>query len=158
MAGTREYQLAKVSYLLHLGHPIPAHFRVDAAFHLILGELKSQLADLNAHPTQTLDRILLANTMILPLLYRCECLPLTGGQFRELSLPIERFVLGVPGLPSLIAHKTLHMHLTKGLGLLYLSILQPARVHDSLHSNAQWWNMQTTTCLHVSIFACLPML
>ena len=63
-----QHLLTKVSYLLHLGHPIPAHFHVQAAFRLIENELLSQLADLNAHPSQTLDRVLLVNTVVLYLL------------------------------------------------------------------------------------------
>ena len=143
--------LTKVSYLLHLGHPIPAHFNVQAAFRLIVSELQGQLANLNAHPPQTMDRVLLVNTVVLPrLLYRCECLPLTEQHLLSLTRPLERYVLGVAGQPSLIAHKTLYTHHTHGDGLRCLRILQPTRVLDSLHSNVTLHQLRTTTTFHLS--------
>ena len=146
-----QHRLTKVSYLLHLGHPIPAHFNVQAAFRLIESELQSQLANLNAHPSQTLDRVLLVNTAVLPrLLYRCECLPLTEQHLLSLTRPLEQYVLGVASLPSLIAHKRLYTHHTHGLGLRSLRILQPTRVLDSLHSNVTLHQLRTTTTFHLS--------
>ena len=146
-----QHLLTKVSYLLHLGHPIRAHFNVQATFRLI--ELLSQLADLNAHPSQTLDRVLLVNTVVLPrLLYRCECFPLTEQHLLSLARPLERYVLGVAGLPSLIAHKTLYTHHTHGLRLRCLRVLQPTRVLDSLHINATLRQLRTTTTFHLCPF------
>ena len=145
-----QHLLTKVSYLLYLGHPVPAHFNVQAAFRLIEGELLSQLADLNAHPSQTLDRVLLVNKVLLPrLLYRCECFPLTEQHLLSLTRPLEPYVLGVAGLPSLIAHKTLYTHHTHGLPLRCLHILQPTRVLDLLHSNVTLHQLRTTTTFHL---------
>ena len=128
--------MSQVSHLMHLGHPLPACFHQKAGYKLIADELLSQLADLSAHPIQTLDRVLLVNTVILPrLLYRCECFPLLSTQLRELSNALERFVFAVSGLPSLVAKKTLYTHRTRGLGLGSLAVLYPTRVLDSLHRN-----------------------
>ena len=76
-----EHQLLKVPYLMRLGHPLPARFNQQQGFRVIADELRAQLANLNAHPIQTLDRVTLVNTVVLPrLLYRCESFPLTPPQ------------------------------------------------------------------------------
>ena len=68
------HPMSQVSHLMHLGHPLPADLHQKAGYKLIADELLSQLADLSAHPIQTLERVLLVNTVVLPrLLYRCEC-------------------------------------------------------------------------------------
>ena len=93
LADTSEQPLKQVSYLLHLGHPL-AHIDICRGFRIIADELLVQLADLNSHPIQTLDRVLLANTVIIPrLLYRSACFPLDSVQPSELFNAIERFVL-----------------------------------------------------------------
>ena len=121
---------------MHLGHPLPACFHQKAGYKLIADELLSQLADLSAHPIQTLDRVLLVNTVVLPrLLYRCECFPLLSTQLRELSNALERFVFVVSGLFSLVAKNTLYTHRTRGLDLGSLAVVYPTRVLDSLHRN-----------------------
>ena len=121
---------------MHLGHPLPAGFSQQQGFLVIAGELRAQLADLNAHPIQTLDRVTLINTVVLPrLLYRRESFPLTYPQIHEMSQAMERFVFGVSGLPSLVARKTLYTHRSRGLGLRSFKVLYPTRVLDSLHKN-----------------------
>ena len=113
-----EHQLLKVPYLMHLANPLPARFNQQQGFRVIADELRAQLADLNAHPIQTLERVTLVNTVVLPrLLYRCESFPLTPPQINELSQAMERFVFGVSGLPSLVAQKTLYTHRSRGLGM-----------------------------------------
>ena len=92
-ADTTEHPMLQVSLLMHLGHPLSAYMAQTAGYKKIVDELLNQLADLNAHPIQTLDRVLLVNTVVLPrLLYRCECYPLTNTQLQELSSAMERFV------------------------------------------------------------------
>ena len=110
--------MAQVSHLMHLGHPIPKHFAVDQAFQLVYKELQAQIAELNALPSQSLDGILVANTLIPPrLLYRCECLPLTAPQMNQIVQSIERYVLGVVGLSSVLPKKTLYTRHTHRLAL-----------------------------------------
>ena len=150
-ADSTQYPMAQVSHLMHLGHPIPKHFAVGHAFQLIYRELQTQLAELNALPSQSLERILVANTLILPrLLYRCECLPLAAPQIKQMVQAIERYVLGVAGLPSVLAQKTLYTHHTRGLGLRYLAVLQPTRVLDSLHTNPRLFQISTRSSFPLS--------
>ena len=150
-ADSTEYPMAKVSHLMHLGHPIPKNFDVSHAFQLIFRELQAQLAELNALPSQSLDRILVANTLILPrLLYRCECLPLSADQLNPIIQAIERYVLGVAGLPSLLAKKTLYTHHTHGLGLRYFAVVQPTRILDSLHTNPHLFHLSTQSIFPLS--------
>ena len=131
---TTEHPMLHVSHLMHLGHPLPAYMAQTAGYKIIVDELLNQLADLNAHPIQTLDRVLLVNTVVLPhLLYRCECYPLTNTQLQELSSAMESFVFAVSGLLWLVAKKTLYTHRSRGLGLRCLQILYPTCVLDSLH-------------------------
>ena len=125
-----------VPHLMHLGHPLPACFDLRSAFDLIGAELSAQIAELHAQPIQVLDRVLLVNTMILPrLLYRTECLPLSLEQSLDVSSVVERFVLGVTGVPPLVTKKTLYTHRRHGLGLSYFPVLHPTRVLDALHRN-----------------------
>ena len=99
-------------------------------------ELRAQLQELHAHPIQTLDRILLVDTMVVPrLLYRTECLPLSDCQLSDINDCLQRFVLGIAGLPPLVARKTLHTHRRHGFGLAHFPTLHPTRVLDSLHRN-----------------------
>ena len=148
-----QHLLPKVSYHLHPGHHIPAHFNLQAAFRLIESVLLSHLADLNAHPSETLDRVLLVSTVVLPrLLYRCEYLPLTEKHLLSLTCPLERYVLGVAGMPSLIAQKTLYTHHKHSASLRCLCILQPTRDLDSLHSNVTLFQLRTTTTFHLCPF------
>ena len=99
-ADTSEQPLKQVSYLLHLGHPLPAHVGIRRGFPIIADELLGQLADLNSHPIQTLDGALLANTVIIPrVLYRSGCFPLDSVQLSELSNAI-----GVSSLELLVYH------------------------------------------------------
>ena len=143
-ADTSEQPLKQVSYLLHLGHPLPAHFDLRRGFWIIADELLGQLADLNSQPIQTLNRVLLANTVIIHrVLYRSECFPVDSVQLCELSNAIERFVLGVAGIPSPVAKKTLYTHRSHGLGVRSLAVLQPTRVLDSLHRNPQLSSLRT---------------
>ena len=143
--------MAQVSRLMHLGHPIPKHFAVWHAFQLVCHELQTQLAELNALPSQSLDRILFANTLILPrLLYRCECLPLAAPQIKPMVQAIERYVLGVAGLPSVLAQKTLYTLHTRGFGLRYLAVLQPTRVLHSLHTNPRLFQLSTRSSFPLS--------
>ena len=103
---------------MHLGYQLPAGFNQQQSFRIIADILRAQLADLNAHPIQMLDRVTLINTVVLPrLLYCCESSPLTSPQIREMFQAMERFVFGVSGLPSLVAQKTLYTHRSRGLGL-----------------------------------------
>ena len=82
-ADTTVHPMSQVSHLMHLGHRLPACILQKAGYKLIADELLSQLADLSAHPIQTLVRVLLVNTVILPgLLYRCECFLLLSTQLR----------------------------------------------------------------------------
>ena len=135
-ADTTEHPMLQVAHLMHVGHPLPAYMAQKAGYKIIADELVSQLADLNAIPIQTLDRVLLVNPVVLPrLLYRCECYPVTSAQLQELSSALERFVFAVSGLPSLVAKKTLYTHRSRGLGLGCLLVLYPTRVLDSLHRN-----------------------
>ena len=135
-ADTTENPMLQVSHLMHLRHPLPAYMAQKAGYKIIVDELLNQLADLNAHPIQTLDRVLLVNTVVLPrLLYRSKCYPLTNTQLQELSSALERFVFAVSGLPSLVAKKTLYTHRSRGLGLGCLLILYPTRVLDPVHRN-----------------------
>ena len=128
--------MLQVSHLMHLGHPLPAYMAQKAGYQIFADELLNQLADLNAHPIQTLDRVLLVNTVVLPrLLYRCECYPLTGAKLQELSSALERFVFAFSGLLSPVAKKTLYTHRSRGRGLGCLLVLYPTRVLNSLHRN-----------------------
>ena len=143
-ADSTQYPMAQVSHLMHLGHPIPKQFPVGHAFQPVYRELQTHLAELNALPSQSLDRILVANTLILPrLLYRCECLPLAAPQIKQMVQAIERYVLGVAGLPSVLAPKTLYTHHTRRFGLRYVAVLQPTRVLDSLHTNQRLFQFST---------------
>ena len=56
-------------------------------------------------------------------------------ELHRLTSLFERFVLGVVGLPTLIATKTLYTHRSKGLGMGYFPVLHPTRLLDSLHRN-----------------------
>ena len=135
-ANNRSHRFAGVSHLMHLGHPLPAFLDIKAAYRLIMHELRAQLQERHAHPIQTLDRILLVNTMVGPrLLYRTECLPLSNCQLSDINDCLQRFVLGVAGLPPLVARKTLHTHRRHGLGLAHFPTLHPTRVLGSLHRN-----------------------
>ena len=135
-ADTQVYRFTAAKHLMHLGHPIPAYLKLNDAFCLVCNELKAQLDELHAHPIQTLNRVLLVNTMVVPrLLFRTECLPLSVPQLQELSALTERFVLGVTGLPPLVAKRTLYTHRRHGLGLSHVPTLHPTRVPDSLHRN-----------------------
>ena len=153
-----EHQLLKVPYLMHLGHPLPARFNQQQGFRVIADELRAQLADLNAHPIQTLDRVTLINTVVPPrLLYRCESFPLTPPKINEMSQAMERFVFGVSGLPSLVAQKTLYTHRSRGLGMRSLRVLYPTRVLDSLHRSPLLASMRTATppCPH-ELYSSMP--
>ena len=143
--------MAQVSHLMHLGHPIPKQFAVGHPFQLVYRELQTHLAELNALLSQSLDRILVANTLVLPrLLYRCECLPLAAPQIKQMVQAIERYVLGVAGLPSVLAQKTLYKHHTRGFGLRYLAVLQPTCVLDSLHTNPRLFQFSTRSSFPLS--------
>ena len=121
---------------MHLGHPLPACFDLRSAFDLVRAELSAQIAEFHAQPIQVLDRVLLVNTMILPrLLYRTKCLPLPPAQLINLSSVVERFVLGVTGLPPLVTKKTLYTQGHHVLGLSYFPVLHPTRALDALHRN-----------------------
>ena len=99
----------RVRCLMHLGHPLPACFRISVAFDLVKKELQIQLDELHKHPIQTLDRALLVNTLVAPsVLYRTECLPLSSDQLRELGDLLQRFVLAVTGLPPRSKENPLH--------------------------------------------------
>ena len=63
----------------------------------------------------------------------------------ELSNAIERFVLGIAGIPSLVAKRTLYTHRSHGLKLCSLAVLQPTSVLDSLHHNPQLSSLRTHT-------------
>ena len=150
-ADTTEHPMLRVSHLMHLGHQLPAYMAQTAGYKNIVDELLNQLADLNAHPIQMLDRVLLVNTVVLPnLLYRCECYLLTNTQLQELSSAMERFVLAVSGLLSLVAKKTLYTHRSRGLGLGCLQILYPTRVLDSLHRNPLLDTLRVSSPSHIS--------
>ena len=130
------HRCAGVSHLMHLGHPLPAFLDIKAAYRLIMHELRAQLQELHAHPIQTLDCILLVNTMVVPcLLYRTESLPLSNCQLSDIHDCLQRFVLLIAGLPPLVARKGLHTHRRHGLELPHFSTLHPTRVLDSLHGN-----------------------
>ena len=136
---------------MHLGHPLPAYMAQTAGCKIIVDELLNQLADLNAHPIKTLDRVLLVNTVVLPrLMYRCECYPLTNTQLQELSSATERFVFAVSGLPSLVGKKTLYTHRSRQFGLGCLQILYPTRVLDSLHRNPLLDSLRVSSPSHIS--------
>ena len=121
---------------MHLSHPLPACFDLRSALDLIRAELSAQIAELHAQPIQVLDRVRLINTMVLPRLdYRTECLPLSREQLLDLSSVVERFVLGVTGLPPLVTKKTFYTHRRHGLGLSFYPVLYPTRVLDALHRN-----------------------
>ena len=150
-ADTTEHPMLQVSHLMHLGHPLRAYMAQTAGYKIIVDEFLNQLADLNAHPIQTLDRMLLVNTVVLPrLLYRCECYPLTNTQLQELSWAMERFVFAMSGLPSLVAKKTLYTHRSWGLVLGCLQIVYPTRVLDSLHRNPLLDTLRVSSPLHIS--------
>ena len=120
---------------MHLGHPLPTHLSQSQGYRIVVDELRAQL----------LDRVAVVNTVVLPrILYRCECLPLTTPQIRELSQVLERFVLGVSGLPSLVAKKILYTHRSCGLGLRCLAVLYPTRILDTLHRNPLLSDMRTS--------------
>ena len=107
-----QYPMAQVSNVMHLSHPIPKQFAVGHAFQLVYRELQTHLAKLNALPSQSLDRILVANTLVLPcLLYRCECLPLAALQIKQMVQAIERYVLGVVDYPQ-YSHRKHYTHIT----------------------------------------------
>ena len=144
-ADTQVYRFTAAKHLMQLGHPIPAYLKLNDAFCLVRNELKAQLDELHAHPIQTLDRVLLVNTMVVPrLLFRTECLPLSVPQLQELSALTERFVSGVTGLPALVAKKTLYTHRRHGLGLSHVPTLHPTRVLDSLHRNFRLQDFDTS--------------
>ena len=127
------HSFASVKHLMHLGHPLTAQLRVDTAVSLILRELRAQLNELHSQPIQVIDRILLIKTMVLPrLLYRTECLQLTTDQLYAFTSLLEKFVLTVLGLPSLVAKKTLYTHRSHGLGMGYFPVLHLTRVLDTV--------------------------
>ena len=135
-ADVSERPFRGVSYLLHLGHPLSASLRLSPAVRIVEDELRSQLNELHVHPIQALDRVHVVNTLVIPrLLYRTECLPLSATELHRLTSLLERFVLGVMGLPTLIATKTLYTHRSKGMGMGYIPVLHPTRLLDSLHRN-----------------------
>ena len=130
-ADTQVYCFTEAKHLMYLGHPIPAYLKYNDAFCLVRNELKAQLDELHAHPIQTLDRVLLVNTMVVPcLLFRTECLHLSVPQLQELSALTELFVLRVTGLTPLVAKKTLYTHRRHGL--------------DSLHRNFRLQDFDTS--------------
>ena len=57
----------RTACLMHLGHPLPARLHIPHAITVITSELKAQLNELHSHPIQVLDRVLLVNSMVLPL-------------------------------------------------------------------------------------------
>ena len=110
-ADTTGHPMLQVSDLMHLNHPMPAYMAQTTGYKIIIDEVLNQLAGLNAHPIQMLDRVFLVNTVVLSrLLYRRECYPLTNTQLQEPSSALERFVLAVSGSPSLVARKTSYSH------------------------------------------------
>ena len=138
--------MLQVSDLMHLGPPLPAYLARTTGYKIIVDELQNQLADLIAHPIQTLNRALLVNTVVLPrLLNRCECYSRANTQLQELSSAPEGFVFAVSGLPSLVAKKTLYTHRSRGLGLGCLLILYPTLVLDSLHTNPMLDKLRVTS-------------
>ena len=144
-ADTQVYRFTAAKHLMHLGHLIPAYLNLNDAFCLVRNELKAQLDELHEHPIQTLDRVHLVNTMVVPrLLFRTECLPLSVPQLQGLSALTERFVLGVTGLPPLVAKKTLYTHRRHGPGLSHVPTPHPTRVLDSLHRNFRLQDFDTS--------------
>ena len=135
-ADVSERPFSGVWYLMHVGHPLSASFRLSPAVRIVVEELRAQLSELYTHPIQALDRVLVVNTLVLPrLLYRTECLPLSATELQQLTSLLERFVRGVMGLLTLIATKTLYTHRSKGLGMGYFPVLHPTRLLDSLQRN-----------------------
>ena len=71
-------QMQQVPHLRHLGYPLPAHLSHSQGYRIVVDELRAQIANLNAHPIQTLDSVTVVNTVVLPRLhYLCEGLLLT---------------------------------------------------------------------------------
>ena len=71
-------------------------------------------------------------------------------QIKQMVQAIERYVLVVAGLPSVLAQKKMYPHHTRGLGLRYLAVLQPTRVLDSLHTNPRLFKFSTRTSFPLS--------
>ena len=83
-------------------------------------------------------------TMVLPrLLYRTECLPLTTDQLYAFTSLLEKFVLSVLGLPSLVAKKKLYTHRSHGLGMGFFPVLHPTRVLNTVQRNPHLRTMST---------------
>ena len=70
--------------------------------------------------------------------------PSPPPKMNELFQTIERFVFGVSGLSSLVAHRTLYTHRSRGPGMRSFRVLYPTRVLDSLHRNPLLACMHTT--------------
>ena len=133
------HSFTSVQHLTHLGHPLTAQLRVDTAVSLVLHELRAQLNELHSQPIQVIDRSLLINTMVLPrLLYRTECLPLTMDQLYAFTSLLQKLVLSVLGLPSLVAKKRLYTHRSHGLAMGYFPVLHPTRVLDTVPPMILW--------------------
>ena len=99
-ADTTKHPMVQVSHLMHLGHPLPAYMAQTTGYKIIVDELLNQLADLNAHPIQMLDRVLLVNTVVLPrLLYHCECYPPQKRSYRNSLQPWNALFLRSRGYP-----------------------------------------------------------
>ena len=129
---------------MHLGHPLAPGLCVDKALSIVLEELRTQLNEPQPQPIQVLPTVLFVNSMVLPrLLYRTECIPLTVTQLHSLKSLIEKFVLGVRGLPSLVGKKTLYIHRSHGLGMGYFPVLHPTRALDMLHRDPLLHTMST---------------
>ena len=153
-ADVSERPFRGVSYRMHLGHPLSASLRLSPAVRIVTEELKVQRSELHKHPIQALDRVLVVNTLVLPkLLYKTECLPLSAAELRQLTSLLERFVLGVMGLPTLIATKALYTHRSKGLGMGYFPVLHPTRHLDSLHRNPSLQAFSVRTRLPLAPFS-----
>ena len=144
-ADTQIYRFTAARHLMHLGHRIPAYFILSDAFCLVRNELKAQLDELHAHPIQTLNRVLLVNTMVVPRLLFCtECMPLSVPQLQELSALIERFVLGITGLPPLVAKETLYTHRKHGFVLSHVPTLHLTQELDFLPRNSRLHDFDTS--------------
>ena len=142
----------RTSYLLYVGHPIPARLSIPTA----LGTLQDELSlnELHQQPIQLLGRVLLINTMVLlRLLYRTQYLPLTDTQLVSFAKIMERFVFGVLGMPTVIELETLCTHRTHGLGFSYFPTLHPTRVLDVLHRNQHILSFSTSPHSTMSPYA-----
>ena len=142
---------ARTTCLMHLGHPIPARLHVPTAVRVLQAELRSQLNELHQQPIQVINRVLLLNTMVIQrLLHRSECLPLSEAQTTCFAKIMEHFVLGILGLPLVVAIKTLYTHRSHGLGPGHFPALHPTRALDTLHRNPQIHSFSTASCSTLS--------